>query len=84
MINGQHQHTMFNPAGLLFELCCFWQAPGMVNSGKPSTDFSWFSGYGWQASLCGNCRRHLGWRFSGPQPTFFALITNRLLFGTAP
>ena len=88
-MNGQHQHAFFNPAGIAFEIRCFWAAPGALAQGVPSSEFSWFAamdfGLGedgfWQMALCATCHTHLGWRFVD-QPgsnAFFGLITSRLL-----
>ena len=80
-MNGQHQHAFFNPAGIAFEIRCFWAAPGALAQGVPSSEFSWFAGYAWQLTCCATCHTHLGWRFVD-QPgsnAFFGLITSRLL-----
>ncbi len=78
-INGGHEHTFFNPAGIAFEVRCFLLAPGCLVQGKASTDFSWFDGYRWQYATCGNCLTHLGWFFIARKHSFFSLICNKLL-----
>lgn len=81
-IAGQHLHTMFNPAGIIYEISSFYKAPGVVGDGTPSSDFSWFAGYLWQIVVCRKCRTHLGWRFTSSQsnaPTFFGLIIRHLI-----
>jgi hypothetical protein len=77
-VDGSHNHTFFNPAGLLFELSCFREAPGCSVHGAASADFSWFTGYLWRVALCGQCTAHLGWRFENRYTTFFSLIIPRL------
>lgn len=77
-VNGSHTHTLFNPAGLIFELRCFRQAPGAVAHGEPTDDFTWFAGYRWQTVFCAGCENHLGWLFTGTD-TFHALITRHLV-----
>ncbi|MBF0368668.1 MAG: hypothetical protein HQL52_04345 [Magnetococcales bacterium] len=78
--DGKHQHTFFNPHGVVFRIGCFARAPGCVNVGELSGEFSWFRGTLWQISLCRQCQTHLGWRFSGQEGTlFFGLILARLV-----
>jgi len=81
-IKGGHEHTVFNPAGHLFNIVCFRDAPGCQTSGKPSSDFTWFKNYKWRLSFCKKCSQHLGWCFTGSQtpPLFFGLIQNRLVW----
>ncbi|MGQ9365383.1 cereblon family protein [Azospirillum sp. ST 5-10] len=75
-VGGDHQRTVFNPAGIVFRILCFGEAPGAGAVGAPTADFSWFAGYAWSVALCRSCGAHLGWRFvgEGPPPLFFALI----------
>ena len=70
-----HEHVFFNPAGKVFRIGCFREAPGAVAIGKPSSEFTWFRGYKWQYGLCRSCGEHLGWLFTGigPFPAFFGL-----------
>jgi len=78
-VEGGHVHTFFNPAGILFEIGCFDQAPGCVVSGVPTSEFAWFRGMSWRYASCGACGRHLGWQFLAPAGTgFFGLILDRL------
>lgn len=76
--DGQHRHTVFNPAGIVYEIGCFRQAPGCVAPGAASREFSWFAGYSWRVAFCALCLEHLGWYFSGGEAAFFGLIVNRL------
>lgn len=79
-MNGAHEHTVFNPAGIIFEILCFADAPGVAAVGEPSGEFTWFKHYVWRIVLCLGCEWHLGWRFSGAQtpPVFYGLMANRL------
>ena len=72
-----HEHTVFNPAGRLFTIVCFKEAPGAVPQGAASGDFTWFPGYRWTISVCLGCAVHIGWRFEGSD-VFFGLIKSRL------
>lgn len=75
--NQDHEHTVFNPAGQVFRIVCFKEAPGVAVRGTPSTEFTWFKGYAWQVGQCAGCDIHIGWRFSGAD-IFFGLIKDRL------
>jgi len=78
-VNGSHQHHCVNPAGLLFHIGCFGDAPGCAAWGEPTTEFTWFPGFAWCYALCRSCRAHLGWRFGGTaDDVFFGLVLNRL------
>lgn len=77
-INGKHQHTCFNPVGIVFEILCFSGAPGVKTTGEKSVEFSWFAGYGWQVVQCRGCGLHMGWKFSGQEPLFYGLIRQNL------
>ena len=79
-VEGKHEHTFFNPAGVLYEIGCFGVAPGCRISGQPTTEFAWFKGHTWQYSSCSSCGCHMGWYFSaGTLVGFHGLITNRLI-----
>ncbi len=75
---GKHLHTVFNPAGILFEIRCFARADGCLPHGDVSETFSWFAGYGWQYVICSGCLLHVGWLFTSPDDYFFALIKNKI------
>ena len=77
---GDHEHTFFNPAGVIFEIYCFKEAPGVFARGRASGEFTWFTGYKWQVAQCTGCAVHMGWKFSGAdQPrVFFGLIRSKL------
>lgn len=80
---GQHNHTFFNPHGIVFELGCFSIAPGCSCHGQLSDEFSWFKGYIWEYALCGGCGEHLGWHYlsnerGADHRDFFGLIVNKI------
>jgi hypothetical protein len=79
-MNGGHEHVFFNPAGIVFRIACFRDAPGAKAVGPASGVFSWFKGYLWRMGHCAGCDAHLGWRFEGAeQPQiFFGLIQSAL------
>jgi len=75
---GRHQHTCVNPAGIVYRIGCFRDAPGCVSVGPSSTYYSWFSGCAWQVAVCGGCTAHLGWAFADADARFHGLILARL------
>lgn len=77
-IDGSHSHTYFNPAGIVFELGAFRQAPGCQVFGEPTKEFTWFAGYLWQFAVCRQCKEHLGWYYIGATSDFFGLILTKL------
>ncbi|WP_417691406.1 cereblon family protein [Pseudidiomarina sp.] len=82
-----HEHTVFNPAGIIFTIGCFQEAPGCFTTGHESAEFSWFPGYKWQLAHCAQCQRHLGWQFRNPlqvPASFYGLIQNHLSKKTSP
>ncbi len=79
--NGDHLHTVFNPAGHLFRVRCFEHAPGVGEAGEPTDNFTWFPGFFWRFSLCRGCGDHLGWAYSGTDggTAFYGLIATKLV-----
>lgn len=79
-VSGGHEHTFFNPAGNIYELFCFKEAPGVFAHAPPSGEFTWFKDYKWQPAYCKACAVLMGWRFTGGQRprVFFALIQSKL------
>jgi len=77
-IEGKHRHTFFNPAGVLFEIGCFQDAPGVEIWGVPTTEFAWFSGFAWRFTNCAGCQTHIGWQFLSGEISFYGLVLNRL------
>ena len=77
-VDGSHNHTFFNPAGIIYEIRCFSKAAGCLNQGPASSEFAWFAGYTWQIATCSLCTVHLGWYFSSGESSFFGLIAKNL------
>lgn len=79
-MKGEHEHVVFNPAGVLFRVQCFEEAPGAVAVGSASAEFTWFRGYDWRVALCTGCNSHLGWMYEGADApaVFFGLIAQAL------
>jgi hypothetical protein len=79
-VSGAHVHNFTNPDGLRFRIGCFGKAYGAEPSGAPTTYFTWFPGYAWQAEHCSACAIHLGWRFrKTPSEIFHGLILDQLV-----
>ena len=76
-MKGKPEHTFFNPAGQVFHIGCFKEAPGCIGVGTPSSEFSWFAGHQWRIACCGGCQSHLGWLFMNGT-YFYGLILARL------
>lgn len=76
---GRHEHVFFNPHGLVFEIGCFSQAPGCAVLGRPTLEFTWFSGFAWRITICRGCQQHLGWRYEQGEEIFFGLLTAQLI-----
>lgn len=71
VIDSTHQHTFFNPAGILFEIGCFAKAQGCATKGPKSDEFSWFAGTLWTPAVCVSCFLHLGWLFEKQDGSYF-------------
>lgn len=78
-INSRHQHRFTNPQNFTYEIRCFGKTTNCAIHGEPTTEHTWFPGYAWQVTTCIQCRAHLGWKYTGTEPTFFGLINQRLL-----
>jgi len=80
-MNGDHEHVVFNPAGILFRIACFSDAPGAVAVGNASAQFSWFKGFTWRIALCRTCGVQMGWMYegTGAPAVFFGLIRSMLV-----
>ncbi|WP_051261450.1 cereblon family protein [Desulfovibrio inopinatus] len=81
---GASRHVFFNPHGQMFEIGLFSQAPGCVGVGVTTTEFTWFPGFAWQATLCRQCNIHLGWVYtsidaSSRPDAFYGLIMGLLI-----
>jgi hypothetical protein len=77
-VNGSHAHTFFNPAGIVYELGCFRNAPGCSVVGEATMEFTWFANHSWRFGLCLLCDTHLGWLYETAEQTFYGLILTRL------
>ena len=75
---GAHQHTFTNPAGFTYTIGCFSEAPGCVQSGVYTAEWSWFMDHEWRYTHCRECQTHLGWHFRGADQ-FFGLILDLLV-----
>lgn len=79
-LNGGFEHVFFNPAGIVFRVLCFKEAPGVLCVGSAEATFTWFRGYDWRIGACRSCNAHLGWRYEGEaEPRiFFGLVRDAL------
>ena len=79
-VHGAHDHHCVNPAGAGVHIGCFAAAPGVVQMGNHSYDYTWFPSYAWRVALCAACSHHLGWSFEGAEEPrlFHGLILDRL------
>ena len=78
-VNGHHEHTCKNPAGMVFQIVLFQQAQ-CQQSGEPAEAYTWFPGFSWQVAYCHQCGVHLGWLYSAAQsPGFYGLIKSHLI-----
>jgi hypothetical protein len=78
-VDGGHEHVRRNPAGFVFRIGCFGDAPGCAGEGPTSEEWSWFPGYAWQMGTCKGCGGHLGWVFRLEGARFYGLILDRLV-----
>ena len=80
--NGKHQHTFYNPEGIIYQIGCFSSAAGCVVFGHSTSAFTWFPGFSWRYAACANCRVQLGWYYqSRSEGNFYGLILNKLIEG---
>jgi hypothetical protein len=78
-VAGAHRHSRVNPHGVRYVIGCFASASGCRTAGAPSTFWTWFPPYAWQAEGCGRCGEHLGWLFRADGGSFHGLILDRLV-----
>ncbi len=63
-ISGRPARTRHdNPLGETCEIITFLDARGLEGAEFSTEEHTWFEGYAWRPVCCGNCRRHLGWRY---------------------
>jgi hypothetical protein len=77
-VNGKHEHSFINPAGVIYRIGCFTASPGALEVGQASSEFAWFRGYEWRCLCCAVCYVHLGWTFTQAAARFCGLILDRL------
>ncbi|MEQ9574054.1 MAG: cereblon family protein, partial [Rhodospirillales bacterium] len=53
--DGRHERVCANPAGRLFTVNCFLEAPGAADRGPPTEEFTWFKGHAWNFAHCRAC-----------------------------
>jgi hypothetical protein len=83
-VDGAHEHTFVNPAGIIYRVRCFATAPGCRESGEPTQQWSWFPAYAWRYGFCASCDAHLGWAYrSARGDGFYGLVADRLAEGRA-
>jgi hypothetical protein len=81
-VSGAHEHTFVNPAGIIYPVRCYGDAPGCRGAGELTAEFSWFAGYAWRYALCGSCAEHLGWVYRAEAGgAFYGLIADKLAEG---
>jgi hypothetical protein len=83
-VGGSHSHSFINPAGLIFRVSCFAEAPGAVPVGEEDRYFTWFAGFAWRVALCRTCGEPLGWSYRRADSEFVALIDDRVVEVPAP
>jgi cereblon len=55
--------TFLNPHGFVHEVVTVRWAENLKVEGASTTEFTWYSGYAWQAAWCAACGAHVGWSF---------------------
>jgi hypothetical protein len=58
-----HERVFINPAGRVFRVCCFSEAPGASDVGAFTSEHTWFPGFEWNFAICTACSTHIGWQF---------------------
>ena len=56
-----------NPSGAVFRIGITQRANVRVAS-RPTTQDTWFAGFGWSIGLCPTCHQHVGWRYDWMPP----------------
>ena len=76
----RHVYTFKNPAGIVYTIGCFQNAPGCLSLGTSTNEFTWFPGFLWNFAVCRRCFSHLGWFYQSPSgDSFYGLILNQLI-----
>jgi hypothetical protein len=76
-IRGRHEYRFTN-LGYLIQLGCYRHAPGCIGVDRVSHGYSWFRGYAWDIQLCRHCYTQLGWKYIGPEDSFYGLVLKML------
>jgi hypothetical protein len=76
-VRGRHNYGFTN-LGYLVQLGCYRNAPGCVGINRVSNGYSWFRGYAWDIQLCENCYTQVGWKYMGPEDSFYGLVFKML------
>jgi len=76
-----------NPYGHLHEIMTLLYAHSVTVVGPPTTAFTWYPGYAWEVTYCGQCKTHLGWSFGAMAPDaepsrFWGLLKKALVQGS--
>ena len=77
-IEGKCAHKFVNPAGIVYHIGCYKEAPGCAAAGEPTREFTWFPGYSWCFALCNMCFAHLGWYYTSGASGFYGLILDNI------
>jgi len=78
VVNGSHEHSFVNPAGIPYRIGCFADAYGCVIHGIQTDAFTWFAGFCWRLCSCAHCFTQLGWHYQSGPGNFFGLILDKL------
>ncbi len=65
VFNDASEFEFNNPGGDHFHIITFSKAPGCIESGTQTSDFTWFADHSWSLSLCSQCGTQLGWKYTG-------------------
>jgi hypothetical protein len=79
VVDGRHEHSFVNPAGMPYRIGCFIDAWGCIVHGIPTREFTWFAGFTWCFCSCASCFSQLGWHYQSEQGSFFGLILDNLM-----
>jgi len=62
-LNGSDRHSFTNPVGIQCNFRTFSTCENVMVHEDLYLEHSWFPEYGWRFLTCGNCGRHLGWKY---------------------
>ncbi len=78
VVDGRHEHSFVNPAGIPYRIGCFVDVWGCIVHGIPTREFTWFAGFTWCFCSCARCFTQLGWYYQSGRGKFFGLILDNL------